>query len=79
MREGAIMVQMIAFSDPDRQLQRYLRVMEGAGFSEVRDKHERRTYRNVPSRSWHATSKGDLPSSREVMLVHQAACELPAA
>ncbi|MFG0242230.1 MAG: DNA methyltransferase [Phycisphaerales bacterium JB054] len=72
MREGAIMVQMIAFSDPDRQLQRYLRVMDSVGFSEFRDKHERRTYRNVPSRSWHATSKGSLPSAREVVLVHRA-------
>ncbi len=72
MREGAIMVQMIAFSDPDRQLQRYLRVMESVGFSEFRDKHERRIYRNVPSRSWHATSKGKLPSAREVVLLHRA-------
>jgi DNA modification methylase len=72
MREGAIIVQMIAFSDPGRQLQRYLRMMESVGFSERRDKRERRTYRNVPSRSWHATSKGALPSAREVVLLHHA-------
>lgn len=72
MREGSIMVQMIAFSDPDRQLRRYLRVMKGAGFVELRGRYERRTYRDVPSRHWHATSKGDLPSSREVVLVHHA-------
>ena len=72
MREGAIMVQMIAFSDPNRQLQRYLRVMEKAGFVECRGKYQRRTYRDVPGRRWHATSKGDLPSSREVLLLHEA-------
>lgn len=72
IRKGGIMVQMIAFSHPARQLKRYLRVMERAGFTEVRDKHERRVWRDVPGRRWHANSKGNLPSSREVVLVHEA-------
>jgi len=72
VRDGAVVVQMIAFADPDRQLQRYLRVMERAGFAELRRRYQRRTYRDVPGRRWHAHSKGDLPSSREVMLVHEA-------
>jgi hypothetical protein len=36
VRDGAIFVQMIAFSDPNRQLPRYLANMEKAAFSEVR-------------------------------------------
>lgn len=71
-RDGAALVQLIAFSDPQRQMRRYLGVLERAGFRELRRPRERRTWRAVPSRRWHANSKGDLPSSREVMLVHQA-------
>lgn len=72
MRDGAVMVQLIAFSDPQRQLRRYLLAMERAGFSELREARARRTWRAVPGRRWHASSKGALPSSREVMLLHTA-------
>ena len=71
-RDGATLVQLIAFADPHRQIRRYLGMLERAGFHELRRPHERRTWREVPSRRWHANSKGDLPSSREVMLIHQA-------
>ena len=70
--EGAVLIQLIAFADPQRQLRRYLRMLENAGFRELRRRGERRTWRAVPSRRWHANSKGDLPSAREVMLVHEA-------
>ena len=72
MRRGAVLAQMIAFSEPQRQLRRYLGVMERAGFRELREASERRTWRPVPGRRWHANSKGQLPSSREVVLLHQA-------
>ncbi len=72
MRHGAVMVQLIAFSDPQRQLRRYLSAMERAGFAEMRDAGARRTWRAVPGRQWHASSKGELPSSREVLLLHEA-------
>jgi DNA methylase len=75
MRNGATIVQMIAFSDPGTQLRRYLRNMSAAGFSEVKGSAGRsvRTWRNVPGRSWHANLKGQTSSSREVVLVHFAA------
>lgn len=72
VRDGAIVVQLIAFSEPDRQLRRYLAAMERAGFTEFRAKHQRRTWRDVPGRRWHANLKGELASSREVVLVHIA-------
>jgi len=72
MKPGAVMVQLIAFSDPKRQLRRYLSAMERAGFTEARTAGERRVWRDVPGRRWHANSKGELASSREVMLVHTA-------
>jgi len=72
MKRGAVMVQLIAFSNPKRQLRRYLSLMERAGFAEMRDAGARRTWRSVPGRRWHAHSKGNLPSSREVLLLHKA-------
>jgi hypothetical protein len=78
MKHGAIIVQMLAFSKPARQLRRYLNNMEDAGFREVRldidmgYKMHRRVWRDVPSRSWHASIKGRLTGSREVVLLHVA-------
>ncbi len=72
MKRGAILAQMIAFSSPQRQLRRYLRVMERAGFQELRNKGSQRIWRSVPGRSWYANYKGKLPSSRELVLIHEA-------
>jgi hypothetical protein len=77
MKQGAYFVQMVAFSQPWRQLRRYLANMEKAGFREVRPNEElhlgrhRRIWRPVPRRSWHATLKGETASAREVVLVHR--------
>ena len=73
VRDGAIVVQMVAFSEPERQLKRYLTMMKRAGFAELREKHQRRIWRDVPGRRWHANFKGKTASSREVVLIHQAA------
>lgn len=80
LRTGALMVQMIAFSKPRRQLSEYLANMHNAGFTEVREADHgdsisrfRRIWRHVPGRAWHASLKGSTPSSREVVLIHRAA------
>ncbi len=73
MRQGAVLAQMVSFSDPQRQLRRYLAAMQEAGFEEMRKRGERRTWRVVPSRRWHANFKGDLASAKEVVLLHIAA------
>jgi len=72
MRSGAMLAQLVAFSDPERQLPRYIRMLRSAGFSEARNLGRRRVWRPVPSRNWHASGKGDIPSSREVFLLHFA-------
>jgi len=73
---GAFMVQMIAFSDPDSQLPRYLENMRIAGFCEVlpspAHSERPRIWRDVPRRKWHASINGKTHSSREAVLVHQA-------
>jgi DNA modification methylase len=70
MRNGAILAQMVAFAQPERQLHRYLNAMGKAGFREMQQID--RIWRGVPGRRWHATTKGDLPSAREVVLLHVA-------
>jgi len=57
MRPGGIIVQMIAFSDPQTHLPRYLKNMEKAGFEEVKlsssitEYSDDRIWRNVPNRN----------------------------
>jgi DNA modification methylase len=78
LRPGAYMVQLLAFSDPQTQLPRYLSNMEAAGFKEVNFKEQdninynSRIWRDVPSRKWHAMLQGKTSGSKEVVLVHVA-------
>ena len=71
-RTGAILVQTMGFSNPGRQLPRYLETMAQAGFSEIPPAPRTRIYRPVPSRRWHASIKGPTAASQEVIFVHQA-------
>lgn len=80
MAPGALIIQMIAFSNPMRQLHRYLENMRNAGFEEIREavldkqlREFRRIWRIVPARTWYAAQKGDTHSSREVVLIHRTA------
>lgn len=74
MRQGAIIVQMLAFSDPQNQLKRYQENMLISGFQELRRPSGRpvRIWRDVPGRSWHANMQGKTSSAREVVLIHAA-------
>lgn len=75
MRDGALLVQMVAFSDPSSMLPRYLDMMANAKFAEVQCGSgfgSGRIWRPVPSRQWHANTKGNTSSSNEVVLLHRA-------
>jgi hypothetical protein len=75
IRDGAFMVQMLAFQSPDEHLPRYLDCMDKAGFREVRVSagvDTERIWRLVPNRKWHATLRGRTSGSKEVVLVHRA-------
>lgn len=67
-------VQMIAFSEPDWQLPKYLDMMSKCGFKEKFLSHhnsqDSRLWREVPNRKWHAFQKGATSSSKEVVLIH---------
>ena len=68
-------VQMIAFSEVEWQLPRYLAVMESCGLREEVpwniDTGDGRIWRDVPNRKWHAQQKSRSPGAREVVLVHR--------
>ncbi len=65
-----LIVQMLAFSEPEWQLPRYLEAMEVAGFQEKLI-NESRIWREVPNRKWYTQKKGNTPSSKEVVLFHK--------
>lgn len=73
-------VQLVAFSEPEWQLPAYLAKMEEAGFRELAPVCDRdylfegRVWRQIPGRRWYAKNRGEIPASKEVMLLHRV-CE----
>ena len=71
-----VVVQMVGFHDPQKDLPRYLQAMENAGFSEAAipdlETHDGRLWRSVPNRRWWVQdgTKG-VNTSQEVVLVHE--------
>jgi hypothetical protein len=73
---SALVVQMVAFSEPDWQLPSFLEAMDAAGFQEKMPQSlgilsEGRVWRNVPGRRWFALIQGDLSTSTELVLFHR--------
>ena len=67
-------VQMIAFSEAEWQLPRYLEVMQECGLEEDISwgmvEGDGRLWRDVPNRRWHAQQRSKSPGAKEVVLVH---------
>ncbi len=78
-RENTVLVQMVAFSEPDWQLEQYLSVIEQVGFKEIdvdtyglrADLSAERIWRDVPNRKWHASRQNRIHSAREIVLLHR--------
>jgi len=66
-----LLVQLVGFARPERQLPTFLEVLESAGFEEVDIGPSNRLWRQVPNRKWHADQKGETASSKEVVLIHR--------
>jgi hypothetical protein len=69
-------VQMVAFSEPRWQLERYLETMEEAGLTEaflpaLKGRGDGRLWRSVPGRRWYSEQRGETPGSQEVVLIHR--------
>ncbi len=72
----AIVVQMVAFSEPEWQIPSFLDAMYQAGFDEVSPEFlglpiPDRLWRSVPGRRWFALIQGSLATSQEVVLFHR--------
>lgn len=75
MDQRSLVVQLVAFSDPDTQLAPYLESLEAVGLeeAEIPDLYspQRRIWREVPNRKWYANLRAGTHSSRELLLVHR--------
>jgi len=75
LKPDGTVVQLIGFSNVDEQLPLYLDAMLKAGFTEVpvnpTSDIQERIWRQIPSRRWYATFKGQISSSQEILLIHQ--------
>jgi hypothetical protein len=72
----ALVVQMVAFSEPEWQLPAYLEAMHESGFDEVPPAKigipgYDRLWRSVPGRRWFALIQNRLATSDEVVLFHR--------
>lgn len=73
---NALVVQLVAFSQAETQLPRYLEAMELAGFAECNALGfpcNDRVWRDVPNRKWYCNSGISHDSAKEVALFHRAA------
>ncbi len=68
MSPRTLLVQVVAFSDPEEHLPLYLDRTERAGLVECSSVRPERV---VPNRKWYADAKGVLSSTREILLVHR--------
>jgi hypothetical protein len=74
--KNTVIVQMVAFSEPNWQLQRYLESMEEVGLTEaflpaLKGERDGRLWRSVPGRRWYSDQRGDTPGSQEVVFIHR--------
>jgi hypothetical protein len=69
----ALVVQLVAFADVERQLPRFLAAMEEAGFCEVLPKGLDRAgyWRDVPNRKWYNRTSAVQTSAQELLLFHR--------
>jgi len=76
--DETVFVQVVAFSEPEWQLPRYLDAAAAAGLIEMRlpaltGERDGRLWRSVPNRRWHADQLGETHGSQEVVLFHRRA------
>lgn len=74
MDQNSVIVQLVGFSDPSWQLNRYLRIMTELGFKELKLSGEMsdRRCRRIPNRKWYTQYKHSPSSSdREYLLIHR--------
>lgn len=72
--DEGIVVQLVAFSDPETQLPAFLQCMTSAGYQEITpfcSSNSKRPYREVPHRKWYTQFSQNNHASNEVLLIHR--------
>ena len=76
---NTFLVQLVAFSEPEWQLRKYLKALHQSGFSEVKvpyfQSSDGRLWRHVPNRKFYAMHRPKISSAKEVLLIHRYASE----
>lgn len=78
LRDGAWMIQLVGFNNPNVQLPKYLKCVQSAGFRETSSlrlatRSDGRLWRSVPRRKWYANGAGNsLRTKNEVVLLFRA-------
>jgi hypothetical protein len=71
---NAVVVQLVAFSDPESQLPMFLNSMVSAGYEELKlfgSSGPDRPCRQVPNRKWYTQLGQKQPASHEILLTHR--------
>lgn len=76
--QESIVIQIVGFSNPDSQMQQYLKTLKETGLKEFKlgkaaSSPDGRLWRSVPNRRWHATKEPRFATHREVVLFHRVA------
>jgi hypothetical protein len=72
LREDALVLQLIAFTDAEAQLPRYLATMVEAGYSHLPEL-EPEGWRDVPNRRWYFRVQPSRGGASERLIVHAPA------
>jgi hypothetical protein len=71
---SALVVQLVAFSNPDAHLPAFLQAMKYAGYEELTpfgDSNSERPLRKVPNRKWYTQLAANQYASNEILLFHR--------
>jgi len=71
---SSVVIQLVAFSDPDSQISPYLQSMKNAGYKEITPLstlRSKRPIRIVPNRKWYTQSPEKQHSSHEFLFFHK--------
>lgn len=78
VRDDCVVVQLVGFATPEKQLPLYLDAMREAGFAEYdfetagNRPSQEEFWRAVPNRKWYTWLRSDQKQSKEILLVHRA-------
>jgi hypothetical protein len=72
VHRNCVVVQLVGFSNIEKQLPLYLEAVKQAGYKEIFpiSKNGERHWREVPNRKWYTNGKEAWDASKEILLFH---------